>query len=104
MEMYALPFTVPQRVFSKLAFNLNDRAHNRYMKGHTMNSRTWTAQTLKRRRTLAVGQTCNLKVDTGTTRIWLARTGVRDGEPYNNKVTIEKLVDGHWIIVDVYPG
>jgi len=46
--------------------------------------------------TLSVGQADNLKVDTGTVRVWLSRCTVDDGEPYNNKVTIECLNDGVW--------
>lgn len=64
----------------------------------------WTAQTLRRRRSLAKSQTCDLKIDTGHVRVWLSRCGVEDGEPYENKVTIECLVDGRWIVTDEYEG
>lgn len=29
-------------------------------------------------------------------RYWVSRCSVADGEPYNNKVTIEVLTDGRW--------
>jgi hypothetical protein len=54
--------------------------------------------------TLATGQTDDLKVDTGASRVWLARTSIEDGESYNNRVTIEDLVDGQWVIVQEYPA
>lgn len=54
--------------------------------------------------TLSVGQADNLKVDTGTERLWLSRCTVADGEPYNNKVTIEKLINGVWTEVQTYPA
>jgi hypothetical protein len=54
--------------------------------------------------TLSVGQADNLKVDLGDTRIWLARVVVDDGMPYDNMVTVEKLVDGIWETVEEYPA
>lgn len=67
-------------------------------------SSQYSLSQLKRKRTISVGQADSLKIDDGKTRVWLARTGVADGEPYNNKVTIEKLIDGRWEIVDTYPA
>lgn len=52
--------------------------------------------------TLAVGQTCNLKIEDGGLRIWLSRCGVADGEPYPNKVTEEVRIDGRWIDARYY--
>jgi len=52
--------------------------------------------------TLCVGQADNLKIDTGTRRVWLSRCTVADGEPYNNKVTVERLINGCWDTVDQY--
>jgi hypothetical protein len=40
---------------------------------------------------LATGQADDLKIDTEDTRVWISRCGVEDGEPYPNKVTVEKL-------------
>lgn len=45
--------------------------------------------------TLAQGQTDDLKIETPTTRVWLSRCTVEDGEPYNNKVTVEILKEGY---------
>lgn len=52
--------------------------------------------------TLSTGQADDLKVDTGKARVWLSRCGVEDGEPYANKVTVEKLRDGRWVTVEEY--
>ncbi len=47
--------------------------------------------------TLVESQTCNLKAEGNGWRVWLSRCGVADGEPYPNKVTIERRDgDGHW--------
>lgn len=54
--------------------------------------------------TLSVGQADDLKVDTGRTRVWLSRCTVEDGEPYDNKVTIEALRAGRWIEIETYPA
>ena len=45
--------------------------------------------------TLSVSQADDLKIDDGETRIWLSRCTVEDGEPYNNKVTVETLKAGY---------
>ena len=52
--------------------------------------------------TLIQGQADDCKIDTGTKRVWLSRCGVEDGEPYDNRVTIERLVDGRWIEVEYF--
>lgn len=57
---------------------------------------------LKRRPTLYVGQTNNLKIETPNRRVWLARTGIQDGEPYNNRVSIEELSNNGWKVVEDY--
>lgn len=64
-----------------------------------------TAQELSELPTLSSGYTGNLKIDDGERRVWLERTTVSDGEPYENKVTIERLSsNGRWTTVDTYPG
>ena len=70
------------------------------------NSRTYfySAAELEAMPTLATSQADSLKVDTGDTRVWLSRCTVADGEPYNNKVTVEILKNGRWIIHDTYQG
>lgn len=56
--------------------------------------------------TLSSSQSCDLKIDTGTTRVWLSRCGVEDGEPYPNKITIEHYdrIDRLWVIKETYQG
>lgn len=67
-------------------------------------SRRYTAAELERRKTLSTGQCDSLKIDTGTTRVWLSRCTRADGEPYNDKVSVEKLRGGRWVVVDEYQG
>lgn len=66
------------------------------------------AATLEPLPTLATGQADDLKVEgedsCGPYRVWLSRCSKADGEPYDNKVTIERLVDGIWVEDRVYPG
>ncbi len=52
--------------------------------------------------TLSIGQADDLKIETETTRVWLSRCSIQDGEPYNNKVSIEKLINGCWVTVENY--
>jgi hypothetical protein len=54
--------------------------------------------------TVSQGHFEDLKVNTADTRIWLSRMTVEDGMPYNNQVTVEKLVDGNWTTVEEYSG
>lgn len=63
-----------------------------------------TATELRKLPTLAVGQADNLKIDDGTTRVWLCRCGRDDGMPYDNQITVEKLIDGRWETVETYEG
>lgn len=48
--------------------------------------------------TLSTGQAGSLKIETEDIRIWLSRCGVADGEPYENKVTVEMYIHdkGGW--------
>jgi len=54
--------------------------------------------------TICVGQSDNLKYETSQTRIWLARTGLYDGEPYAKRVTIEVLKNDKWENLMSFPG
>lgn len=63
-----------------------------------------TADDIRDLPTLSVGQADDLKVDDGTTRVWLSRCGVADGMPYDDAITIEKLIDGRWVQTDQYAG
>ncbi len=57
----------------------------------------YTLEELEGLPTLAQGQTCDLKLQVGDRRVWLCRCSVENGEPYNNKVTIERLDNGCWV-------
>lgn len=67
-------------------------------------SRRLTLDELEALPTLSVGQSCNLKIDEGDRRIWLSRCTVADGEPFDNAVTVETLVDGRWVDFERYPA
>lgn len=62
----------------------------------------YTLAELEALETINSGQCDDLKVDTGTCRVWLSRCSVADGEPYANKVTVERLVSGRWECVETY--
>ena len=64
----------------------------------------YSARELEAMPTLATGQADDLKVQTEEYQVWLSRTGKADGEPYDNKITVERLVDGKWITVRTYQG
>lgn len=50
--------------------------------------------------TLCVGQADSLKIESDTERVWLSRCGIEDGEPWDHKVTVERLIAGSWIEVE----
>lgn len=62
------------------------------------------ADMLEQLPTLSTGQAHDLKVDTGERRVWLARTGLEDGEPFARTVYIEELEDGRWLDVGYFDG
>jgi len=62
-----------------------------------MNSEWRNLAYLKSLPTLTTGQADDLKIEEEYTRVWLSRCTVLDGEPYNNKVTVERLINGRWI-------
>ncbi len=59
----------------------------------------YTEEELEAMPTISSGHTCNLKVDTGQTRVWLSRCGPEDGLPENERITYERLRGGRWITV-----
>jgi hypothetical protein len=65
---------------------------------------TFSLQELQSKPTLAVSQADNLKIERPYYRVWLSRCTVEDGEPYNNKVTVERRVGNHWLVVSQYPA
>lgn len=64
--------------------------------------RRYTLAELEAMPTINVGYTADLKVDTGTERIWQERTTIADGEPFEHTITVERLIDGAWRTVDRY--
>ena len=52
--------------------------------------------------TVIQGQADNLKIDDKGFRVWLSRCDTYDGMPYDNAVTIEKLIDNRWVEVLMY--
>lgn len=67
---------------------------------------TYRAAELRELPTLCVGQADDLKIEEPGHRVWLSRCTVDDGEPVNNKVTIERQEpsNGKWYISQVYEG
>lgn len=57
--------------------------------------RIYTLEELEKTPTISSGYTDDLKIETNNHRVWLSRLTVDDGEPCNNKVTVEKLVSGY---------
>lgn len=63
----------------------------------------FTLQELKMLPTLSQSQFDNLKVEIkNKARVWLSRMTIADGMPYNNQVTIERLINGNWKTVTEY--
>ena len=69
-----------------------------------MTGRRYTLAQLQSLPTISTGHVDDLKVDNGVERIWLSRVGVDDGMPYDNQVTVQRLMDGRWQIVSTYPA
>lgn len=76
--------------------------HDGYMKGEVAPGEVYTLDELEAMPTLKQGQADDLKIENGDVRIWLSRCGVEDGEPCNNKVTIEERRRGSWVEVGWY--
>jgi hypothetical protein len=66
--------------------------------------RKYTLRELRAMETISQGHTDDLKIKTEDTKVWLSRMTVEDGMPYNNMVTVEKLIDGRWVTVKEYPA
>jgi len=64
----------------------------------------WTAEALAAEPVLSSGQADDLHFEQGDTRLWLSRTGVADGEPFENTVSIERQIDGRWTVIAKYDG
>jgi hypothetical protein len=68
-----------------------------------MSDTKW-ADKLETMPTRATGQAHDLKYDDGRIRVWLARTGIEDGEPFERTVYVEKLDEGSWVDVGYFDG
>ena len=73
-----------------------------YMEGAVAPAEVYSLNELENLPTITVGQADDLKIDKGGVRFWLSRCGIEDGEPCDNKVTIEEYQDGRWIEVGWY--
>ena len=64
------------------------------------------ADVLDALQTRSVAQSCDLKVDGLSFRVWLARTGLADGEPFERTVYLEEYNDeeGRWVDVGYFDG
>lgn len=62
----------------------------------------YTYDELERMPTLHSGHFANLKVDTGTLRIWVSRMTIADGEL--DPIQVERLENGVWIDRTRGPG
>lgn len=61
-------------------------------------SHQYTLAELEAMPTLSTSQADSLKIDKpGEYRVWLSRCSVEDGEPYPNKVTIERWCGFKWV-------
>jgi hypothetical protein len=49
--------------------------------------------------TLAQGHCADLRIDTGTTRVWVSRMGIQDGETRPLQVEVYKPDAGRWVEV-----
>lgn len=62
----------------------------------------FTLKELERMPTVHEGHFDNVKFDDGKIKVSLSRMTVADGMPYDNQVTVEKLIKGKWKTVDEY--
>lgn len=46
------------------------------------------------------GQADDCLIESDTERVWLSRCTAADGEPWDNKVTVERYIGGSWIEVE----
>lgn len=63
-----------------------------------------TAQELDELPRLAQGQAADLKIDADGVRFWQHRTGLLDGEPFENTISVEQYDGERWETVAEYDG
>lgn len=64
----------------------------------------YTANDLRAQPTLATGQADDLKLEHRGLRYWLSRCGVEDGEPCEDKVSVEAFDGNRWVTILAYDG
>ena len=64
----------------------------------------FSLEELESLKTISTGQADDLKINDGLWRVWLSRCTIDDGEPYNNKVTVEYCYNGCWLTEQEYPA
>lgn len=64
----------------------------------------YKARDLEKLPVLCQGQADDLHLQNTRYRIWLSRCGVEDGEPCNNKITVEEYDGRRWSERCWYPG
>ena len=64
----------------------------------------FTLKELQQLKTISQGHTDDLKIKATDTKVWLSRMTAEDGMPYDNMVTVEKLINGRWETVEKYPA
>lgn len=52
--------------------------------------------------TIGIGQADDLKIDGMYRRVWLSRCTIEDGEPCNDKITVEEKMRGRWVTIIEY--
>ena len=64
--------------------------------------------TLLENEVITTGQDADLRFDGNGVRLWVHRTGLDDGEPFENSITVEVLTDVnqecYWRTVEIYDG
>ena len=67
-----------------------------------------TAMLLEESAVIGAAQDADLHFDSNGVRLWVHRTGLDDGEPFENTITVELLTDvnqeSHWTTVATYDG
>ena len=74
----------------------------RYCEGEVDANDVYPLDELEAMDVLEQGQADDLLIHSEDYKLWLSRCGVEDGEPCDNKVTIEVRRDGRWTEIGWY--